>query len=159
MDKMKRFFNPGEPQQEESGVMNEISGLSWDTRVKATGICIVIAILLGIGSVIIYFIGNDLVGFALLYTLAVIFGLAATIFLMGPMNQLKRMFDPTRLITTIVFLASLVMTLVSAIVLKISVLVLVFVIIQFLALIWYILSYIPYSRTLITSCCKSTMNI
>jgi len=60
---------------------------------------------------------------------------------MGPMNQLKRMFDPTRLITTIVFLvssmtfslnkmhfffhyyyyqASLVMTLVSAIVVSLT---------------------------------------
>jgi len=28
MDKMKRFFNPGEPQQEESGVMNEVRSLS-----------------------------------------------------------------------------------------------------------------------------------
>jgi len=30
-----------------------------------------------------------------------------TMLLMGPMNQLKKMFDPTRLIATIVFIVSL----------------------------------------------------
>ncbi|CAF1023079.1 unnamed protein product, partial [Rotaria sordida] len=50
MDKAKRFFNPNEEQpKEENAVMSEISGLSWDTRIKAFGICLLIAVLLGVG--------------------------------------------------------------------------------------------------------------
>lgn len=41
-----------------------------------------------------------------------------TFFLVGPMNQLKKMFDPSRLIATIVFLGAIVMTLVSALVVR-----------------------------------------
>ncbi|CAF1024842.1 unnamed protein product [Adineta steineri] len=147
MDKVQRFFNPGEEQTEEqSGMMSEISGLSWDTRLKGFGLCLLVAVLLGIGSVIVYFLGNNLSGFAILYSVAVIFGLGSTIFLMGPMKQLKKMFDSSRLIATIVFLASIVMTLISALVIKSGVLVLIFVIVQFLALGWYTISYIPFAR-------------
>ncbi|CAF0865918.1 unnamed protein product [Adineta steineri] len=147
MDKVQRFFNPGEEQTEEqSGMMSEISGLSWDTRLKGFGLCLLVAVLLGIGSVIVYFLGNNLSGFAVLYSVAIIFGLGSTIFLMGPMKQLKKMFDSSRLIATIVFLASIVMTLISALVIKSGVLVLIFVIVQFLALGWYTISYIPFAR-------------
>ncbi|CAF0944505.1 unnamed protein product [Adineta steineri] len=147
MDKVQRFFNPGEEQTEEqSGMMSEISGLSWDTRLKGFGLCLLVAVLLGIGSVIVYFLGNNLSGFAILYSVAVIFGLGSTIFLMGPMKQLKKMFDSSRLIATIVFLASIVMTLISALVIKSGILVLIFVIVQFLALGWYTISYIPFAR-------------
>jgi len=139
-------------------MMAEISGLSWDTRLKGFGICLLVAVLLGIGSVIIYFLGGNLSGFAILYSLAVIFGLVSTIFLMGPMNQLKKMFDPTRLIATIVFIGSVIMTLVSALVIKIGVLVLLFVIIQFLALAWYTISYIPFARDALKSCCRGLMS-
>ncbi|CAF0968619.1 unnamed protein product [Adineta ricciae] len=159
MDNMKRFFNPGEPEQEQNAIMSEISGLSWDTRIKAFGICLLVAVLLGIGSVIIYFLGGNLTGFAVLYTFAVIAGVASTIFLMGPMNQLKKMFDPSRLIATLVFIGSVIMTLVSALALKIGVLVLIFVIIQFLALAWYTISYIPFAREAITSCCRGVMSV
>jgi hypothetical protein len=159
MDKVQRFFNPNESAQEpESGVMSEISGLSWETRLKGFGICVLVALLLGIGSVIVYFLGDNLSGFAILYSVAVIFALVSTLFLMGPMNQLKRMFDPTRLIATIVFILSVVMTLVSAIVIKIGLLVLLFVIIQFLALAWYTISYIPFARQAITTCCRGVIS-
>lgn len=158
---MRNLLNPAaeQQQQEDGALMSEISGLSWDTRLQVFGICMVVAVLLGLGSVIVYFIGGNLTGFAILYTFAVIFGLVSTVFLMGPMNQLKKMFDPTRLITTIVFLVSIVMTLISALVIKIGVLVLIFVIIQFLALIWYTLSYIPFARQAITSCCRGVTGV
>ncbi|CAF4445131.1 unnamed protein product, partial [Adineta steineri] len=55
-------------------------------------------------ATIVYFTGGSLSGFAILYSLAVIFGLGSTLFLMGPMNQLRKMFDSSRFIATIVFL-------------------------------------------------------
>uniref|UniRef100_A0A4W6G5Y6 Vesicle transport protein n=1 Tax=Lates calcarifer TaxID=8187 RepID=A0A4W6G5Y6_LATCA len=44
--------------------------------------------------------------FAIFYTLGNIAALASTCFLMGPLKQLKRMFEPTRLIATIVMLVN-----------------------------------------------------
>ena len=78
-----------------------------------------------------------------------------TTFLVGPKKQFKNMTDKTRLGTTIVYVLSLVGTLVSAFVLKKAIVVLLFIIVQFLALIWYSLSYIPYARTLVKKCFKS----
>lgn len=64
------------------------------------------------------------------------------------------MFLRKRIIVTLVFLASIVMTLVSAIVIKKPILVLVFVIIQYCSYFWYCLSYIPYGREAICKCFK-----
>lgn len=64
------------------------------------------------------------------------------------------MFEKKRIIVTIVFLASIAMTLVSAFVFKRAVLVLVFIIIQYCAWFWYTLSYIPYGRTMACACFK-----
>jgi hypothetical protein len=45
--------------------------------------------------------------FAVLYSIGNVVALSSTLFLMGPVNQLKRMFAPTRLIATIVMLLCL----------------------------------------------------
>jgi hypothetical protein len=84
--------------------------------------------------------------FGVLYTLGNICSIGSTMFLMGPANQIKKMFASTRLIATIVMLLALVLTLVSAFALKDGLLVFLFVIIQFFALLWYSLSYIPFAR-------------
>ncbi|UJR10311.1 hypothetical protein I4U23_014517 [Adineta vaga] len=139
---------------EDISVSPQTSGLSWNTRLKGFGICLLVGSVLGIVAVIVYFAGGNLSGFAILYSFAVIFSLGSTFFLMGPMNQLKKMFDSSRFIATIIFLICVVMTLVSAIAIKISILVLLFVILQMLALLWYTLSYIPYARDAIKTCCR-----
>jgi len=88
---------------EDVPITSQISGLSWNTRLKGFGICLLIAVGLGIGAIIIYFLGANIAGFAVLYSFAVIFGLGSTFFLMGPIKQLKKMFEPSRCIATIVF--------------------------------------------------------
>jgi len=143
---------------EDVPITSQISGLSWNTRLKGFGICLLVAVVLGIGAIIIYFVSGNISGFAVLYSFAVIFGLGSTFFLMGPIKQIKKMFESTRIIASIVFLICVVMTLVSAIAIKIAGLVLLFVILQFLALIWYTLSYIPYARDAIKRCCRGLMN-
>ncbi|UJR35699.1 hypothetical protein I4U23_028448 [Adineta vaga] len=157
MKNFKQFLNLEEPEQEQNPISSEISGLSWDTRIKGFGICLLVAFLLGIGAVIVYFLGGNLSGFAILYSFAVIFGVISTIFLRGPMKQLKTMFDSTRWIATIVFIGSVIMTLVSALAIKIGILVLLFVIVQFLALAWYTITYIPFAQSALKSCCGSIM--
>ncbi len=90
-------------------------------------------------------------------------------FLMGPMAQLKRMFDKGRWIATAVYLSSLLLTLVAAYVVRllcgiysmymqhalkhnlphqvrVGLLVLICLVFQLGALAWYSLSYIPFAR-------------
>eukprot|EP01122_Echinamoeba_exundans_P009823 TRINITY_DN3538_c0_g2_i1.p3 TRINITY_DN3538_c0_g2~~TRINITY_DN3538_c0_g2_i1.p3 ORF type:complete len:146 (-),score=20.15 TRINITY_DN3538_c0_g2_i1:76-513(-) len=126
--------------------------LSWTQRLWGFVICFALGFVCSfIGT---FFITINLALFAVLYTLGNVFSLASTGFLVGPIRQLKSMFDPTRMITTIVFLAAMALTLTAALWWQNVGLVILFVIIQWLALIWYSLSYIPYARTLVTNCAK-----
>ena len=93
----------------------------------------------------------------------------STCFLMGPVNQLKKMFAPTRIIATIMIFVAIALTLYAALVVSLIIqicnfifvilysifcifqlhnagLALLFIIIQSLAMLWYSLSYIPYAR-------------
>lgn len=85
------------------------------------------------------------------YTLGNITSIGSTMFLMGPLKQLKRMFEPTRLIATILVLLFFVLTLCSAFLWNKG-LALIFCILQSLALTWYSLSYIPYARDAVKKC-------
>lgn len=51
-----------------------------------------------------FWLGVGLIAFAVLYTLGNVCSLGSTLFLMGPVNQLKKMFAATRIIATIVML-------------------------------------------------------
>ncbi|KAJ8407252.1 hypothetical protein AAFF_G00278260 [Aldrovandia affinis] len=69
-----------------------------------------------------------------------------TLFLMGPLKQLKMMCDKSRALASAIMLTSLVLTLCAAIWWKKNWLALLFCILQFLASAWYGLSYIPFAR-------------
>ena len=95
--------------------------------------------------------GNP-VPFVLTYSLGNLCSLLASLFLVGPHRQLANMFDETRKVTTIVFLASLFLVLVLVLcfvnmenILKLTLLV-TLVLVQFFASLWYSLSYIPFAR-------------
>jgi len=57
------------------------------------------------------------------------------------------MFKPVRIVASIVFLAMIVMIFISAFVIGSSTLCFIFVVLEYLAFLWYTLSYIPYART------------
>ncbi|KAK9746366.1 Got1/Sft2-like family [Popillia japonica] len=149
MDKLRRFLggDDGSP-DEESGIMAQFSEnttFSWSTRIKGFLICFITGILLSfLGSFALFLNGIKI--FAVLYTIGNILSLASTCFLMGPLNQVKKMFAETRAIATILVIVSLTMTLISALWFKNAGLALLFIIIQSLAMTWYSLSYIPYAR-------------
>ncbi|CAD6575460.1 MAG: hypothetical protein TREMPRED_001426 [Tremellales sp. Tagirdzhanova-0007] len=88
--------------------------------------------------------------FATLFGVGSILSLVGTGFLVGFKKQLETMFKPVRIVATLLLFASIVMTFVSAFVLP-TILCIVFVIVQYLAFLWYSLSYIPYARTLAKS--------
>lgn len=52
--------------------------------------------------------------FAITYSFGNILAMGSTAFLMGPWRQIKNMFDPSRLIATLIYLGLLVATLVVA---------------------------------------------
>ncbi|ELK29882.1 Vesicle transport protein SFT2B [Myotis davidii] len=90
--------------------------------------------------------------FAVFYTFGNIASIGSTVFLMGPMKQLKRMVEPTRLIATIMVLLCFTLTLCSAFWWHNKGLALIFCILQSLALTWYSLSYIPFARDAVKKC-------
>ncbi|CAD7093958.1 unnamed protein product [Hermetia illucens] len=150
MDKLRRVLSGNDSTtDEESSIIttiNEASTLSWSTRIKSFCVCFVIGILLSLLGSFALFLHRGLTVFAVFYTLGNILSIASTCFLMGPFNQLKKMFASTRIIATCVVIVSFVLTLVAAIVLHKAGLALLFIIIQSLAMTWYSLSYIPWAR-------------
>uniref|UniRef100_K7FBD0 TIP41-like protein n=1 Tax=Pelodiscus sinensis TaxID=13735 RepID=K7FBD0_PELSI len=131
----------------------DASSLSWGTRVKGFIACFTIGVLCSIlGTCLLWVPRKGLILFAVFYTLGNIASLGSTVFLMGPMRQLKRMFEPTRLIATIVMLLCLVLTLCSAFWWHNKGLALIFCILQFFALAWYSISFIPFARDAVKKC-------
>ncbi|XP_017888390.1 vesicle transport protein SFT2A isoform X2 [Ceratina calcarata] len=149
MDKLRRALNGSDQCDEESGIITQVmdqSTLSWSTRIKGFAICFVVGILCSFLGSFALFLNKGLAVFAVFYTLGNIISMASTCFLMGPFNQIKKMFASTRLIATILVFLSIAMTLFAALHLRNAGLALLFIIIQSLAMTWYSLSYIPYAR-------------
>jgi hypothetical protein len=92
--------------------------------------------------------------FAIWYTLGNLISLSSTFFLIGPKSQCKNMLKPVRATVSLIFIGSMIMTLVSAFFFS-KILTVIFVVVQFCALVWYVLSYIPYGRECCKKCLKS----
>ncbi|KAG7457385.1 vesicle transport protein SFT2B-like [Solea senegalensis] len=84
--------------------------------------------------------------FIVFYTFGNVCALGSTMFLMGPLKQLKRMCDKTRALATTIMITCLVLTLCAAFWWKNFGLALLFCILQVLSFTWYSLSYIPCVR-------------
>ncbi|XP_043928023.1 vesicle transport protein SFT2B [Protopterus annectens] len=155
MDKLKKVLN-GQDGGDDRNVLEEAvdaSSLSWGTRVKGFIACFAIGVLCSILGVCLLWVPRSGIAlFAIFYTLGNLTSVASTLFLMGPMKQLKRMFEPTRLIATIVMLLCLGLTLCAAFWWKNKGLALIFCILQFLAMTWYSLSFIPFARDAVKKC-------
>ncbi|XP_046325611.1 vesicle transport protein SFT2B-like [Haliotis rufescens] len=155
MDKLKKALS-GDDEDEEKGIVTQISDastLSWSTRIKGFIVCFVLGVALSMLGSCLLFARNGLIMFAVLYTIGNILSLSSTCFLMGPLNQLKKMFAKTRIIATILVLVMFVLTIVCATALKNGAgLAILFCILQFLALTWYSLSYIPFARDAAKKC-------
>ncbi|KAH0625001.1 hypothetical protein JD844_032997 [Phrynosoma platyrhinos] len=154
MDKLKRVLNGRDA--EDPGPLAEVvdaSSLSWSTRLKGFIACFAIGVLCSIlGTGLLWVPRKGLILFAVFYTLGNISSIGSTVFLMGPMRQLKRMLEPTRLIATIVMLLCLILTLCAAFWWHNKGLALIFCVLQFFALAWYSISYIPFARDAVKKC-------
>nr|XP_033798300.1 vesicle transport protein SFT2B isoform X1 [Geotrypetes seraphini] len=160
MDKLKKVLS-GQDEEDRGGLAEVVdaSSLSWGTRIKGFIACFVAGVLfsfLGVGLLWVPRKGTTL--FAVFYTLGNVASLGSTIFLMGPLKQLKRMFEATRLIATIVMLLCLILTLCAAFWWHNKGLVLLFCLLQFLAMTWYSLSYIPFARDAVKKCFSACLS-
>ncbi|KAK2531452.1 hypothetical protein Q9233_005704 [Columba guinea] len=141
MEKLRRVLSGQD--DEEQGLTAQVldaSTLSFGTRVRWFAICFVAGIVCSILGTALLWLPKGVKLFAVFYTLGNIAALASTCFLMGPVKQLKTMFEPKRLIATVVMLWN-----------KKGLAVL-FCILQFLAMTWYSLSYIPFARDAVIKC-------
>ncbi|WWC72056.1 uncharacterized protein I206_106016 [Kwoniella pini CBS 10737] len=122
-------------------------GLTRTQRIGGFAACYVGGLGVSLLGAILLFLGAT-GAFATLFGVGAILSLLGTGFLIGFKTQLEKMFKPVRIIATILLFISIIMTFISAFVLP-AILCIVFVIIQYLAFLWYSLSYIPYARTLV----------
>jgi len=131
--------------------------LTYNQRLIGFCVCFVLGLLIELASFgsIVGLVSGNPTRFAILFSIGNIISITGTFFLVGPKKQFKNMTDKKRLITTLVFVGSVIMTIVSVIFFENWVLTLVFVLIQFAAYIWYVLSYIPYGRECCTGCLKN----
>ncbi|NP_001230577.1 vesicle transport protein SFT2B [Phacochoerus africanus] len=153
MDKLKKVLS-GQDAEDRGGLSEvaEATSLSSGTRIKGFIACFAAGILCSLlGTFLLWVPQKGLYLFAVFYTFGNIASIGSTVFLMGPMKQLKRMFEPTRLIATILVLLCFALTLCFAF-LRHKGLALIFCILQSLALTWYSLSYIPFARDAVKKC-------
>ena len=124
--------------------------------------CFLLGLALSILTIFLFFLGDKSKAgrFAILYTAGNIFMLASTFFLIGPMRQLKLMCKKTRIVASIVCLFCIVFTLVYALTFYDGektghiIIMWILIILQYVSMSWYILSYIPFARTICAKCCK-----
>lgn len=104
-----------DPQEEEASFMNELDkemSMSYKNRLILFITC------LGLGILLCFLATWSILSprkFAKFYTLGTVLLLASTAFLVGPKQQLKSMFHPSRLTAALIYLFSVVITLYSAI--------------------------------------------
>eukprot|EP00040_Diaphanoeca_grandis_P029354 m.171741 g.171741 ORF g.171741 m.171741 type:complete len:188 (+) comp31660_c0_seq2:223-786(+) len=100
---------------------------------------------------------HNILGFAITYSVGTIISISSSMFLFGPWYQIKRMFKETRIFAVLIMLVAIGMTLYVALALRSVPLAILCVAIQFIAVIWYGLSFIPYARKIVTSCLKGAL--
>ncbi|KAJ8255519.1 hypothetical protein COCON_G00193830 [Conger conger] len=149
MDKLKKVLS-GQDGNDDTNVLeaaNRASTLSWSTRIKGFAVCFVIGGVCAVLGVCLLFLPKiGLILFIVFYTFGNICTLASTMFLLGPLKQLKTMCEKTRAFATILMLLFLALTLCAAFWWKNFWLALVFCILQVISFAWYGLSYIPFAR-------------
>mmetsp|Transcript_30130 Transcript_30130/g.55065 ORF Transcript_30130/g.55065 Transcript_30130/m.55065 type:complete len:161 (-) Transcript_30130:682-1164(-) len=142
----------GVQEQEEKGLVGQIdeaTTMSLKTRLIGCGVCLALGVLMTIISMPMLW-GMKFTQFGVLYSFGSIVSVGSTCFLMGPIKQIKRMFEQKRMFATIAYLGSIVATLVVAFTLHNAGVCLVFVLIQIAALAWYILTWIPGGTSLVS---------
>jgi uncharacterized membrane protein len=87
--------------------------------------------------------------FTLFYTLGVSSLFLSSMFFVGPFRQIQSMFTWNRIIPSIIFLGSLLLTLYFSLMMQSLAIVFFLIFVQIISFSWYILTYIPYGEQMI----------
>mmetsp|Transcript_12380 Transcript_12380/g.15354 ORF Transcript_12380/g.15354 Transcript_12380/m.15354 type:complete len:184 (+) Transcript_12380:166-717(+) len=128
--------------------------MSYQQRLHGFGICFLLGFLMSFLSSFSLMSGN-LKGFAFIYTTGNLIALAGSMFLVGPIRQIKSMCEKHRWIASTVYLGTLLLTLFFAMKGSSILIVMPFLLIQWSAGVWYCASYIPFARNAIQQCVNS----
>ena len=145
-------------EQLEDDVCAVCPSMTYKQRVIGCLACAIVGCVLEFGSFMRLL--TDVTQFAIFYTFGNIVAVCGSFFLTGPRAQCKKMCDKTRRCTVFVFFVSMALTLFLAYATWIPdrvLLIVVLVVVQSLALAWYLLSYIPFARQWVASCCTSLL--
>lgn len=102
-------------------------------------------------------LGGNAVPLVTTVTLGNILSLCGTLFLTGPRSQMQRMFHPSRKISSVMYLGSLGITfflLLTPHFFGRGFLLLLLLLSQYASITWYSLTYIPFARDILKSCCR-----
>lgn len=129
--------------------------LSYKTRILGWLICSIVGMVLSfIVSLIFVFSAFDVVAYAILYSIGQILSIAGTCFLSTPAGHCKDMKKKHRIIPSIVYFVSILLTIIIAVATQITGLVLLFLIIQVFAYYWYTISFIPFGQKIVKKLCE-----
>uniref|UniRef100_M4BVZ3 Vesicle transport protein n=1 Tax=Hyaloperonospora arabidopsidis (strain Emoy2) TaxID=559515 RepID=M4BVZ3_HYAAE len=138
--------------------------LSYQERVIGCVTCFLLGFLLSLGATIrlAKLVHGNPAPFAIAYTIGNLLSIGCTTFFVGPWKQMQTMFHYKRRYSAVVYVVFIFVTLLLCFSHHIHyrvLFVLLSVLVQFLALVWYTLSYIPYGRKIVVSCCKRTFGM
>lgn len=148
-----------EAQPQENVTSSWCKSLTYQERILGGAICLLLGFLLSLGSTIrLARLAHGHPGpFAVAYTFGNCLSLSSSCFFVGPSKQLETMMRPKRRVSAMLYLFFIGLTLVLCFAHHIYhriLWVLLSVLCQFLALIWYCLSYVPYGRSIALGCCR-----
>lgn len=152
-------LNPFHSNDAEDGFnFGKYFSLSYEQRLYGFGIFCALGIILSLTGTIMIFTMN-ITGFAVTYTLGSVSMILATLFLFGPVKQIKEMFSSLHKgISVLVYFLLIILTLVAALAWNNGPLCIVFLILQFVAYLWYTITSIPGGQTMCKYCCKSVLD-
>ncbi len=148
-------------EQVEEEVCALFPSLSYKDRITGCIVCAVIGFLLSFGSFLRFteLLKGNPTPFAVCFTLGSLVALAGTCFLSGPASQAKKMCHKTRRIASAMYIGSIFGTMYVAFGGKDwqfqSPALLLCVVVQYVSIIWYTLSYIPFARQWASTCLKN----
>lgn len=131
--------------------------LSFKQRVVGCASMMGVGMLFSILSWVTVFVG-DYVFFGVLFTMANLCSIGGTLFLAGPVRQVKSMFNEGRWIASSVYLITMVLTILAAVLVESGILVILCCLVQYGAMWWYFLSYVPFARDAVKGAIASVFN-
>ena len=117
--------------------------------------CSILGFLLSLIISLVFVLSNfNVTAYAILYSLGQVLNIGGSCFLSTPSGHFKDMTKKTRIIPSVVYILSIILTIVIAVATQIRGLVFLFLVIQVLAYYWYTISFIPFGQKILKNACE-----